>query len=223
MIEQTATQLNQSSLFGLTSDIKLSDETFSKWRKYIYENSGIYYQDNKKYLMESRLQKRIKFLGLESFEEYPINHVSWYGANLYCQSVGARLPTEAEWEYAARGTDGRIFPWGNLPDPAKAIYGKADFDALQPVDTMSDGVSPFGVYGMAGSMWEWVSDWYSEAYYEESPTENPQGPETGIFRVTRGGAWPANNEVDRIRTANRNALAPDFISSTVGFRCALTP
>lgn len=70
MIEQTATQFNQSSLFGLSSDIKLSDETFSKWRKYIYENSGIYYQDNKKYLMESRLQKRIKFLGLESFEEY---------------------------------------------------------------------------------------------------------------------------------------------------------
>ncbi len=159
----------------------------------------------------------------ESYGKYPINHVSWYGADLYCQSVGARLPTEAEWEYAARGTDGRIFPWGNIPDPAKAIYGKVDFDALQPVDTLSDGASPFGVYGMAGSMWEWVADWYSDAYYQESPSENPRGPETGIFRVTRGGAWPANTGVDRIRTANRNALAPDFISSTVGFRCALTP
>lgn len=176
------------------------------------------------YLIEQEIADgTLAYTAAESYEKYPINHVTWYGANLYCQSVGGRLPTEAEWEYAARGTDGRIFPWGNLPDPAKAIYGRANFNALQPVDTMSDGASPFGVFGMAGSMWEWVSDWYSETYYQESPAENPQGPVTGIFRVNRGGAWPANNEVDRIRTANRNALAPDFISSTVGFRCAMTP
>ena len=165
----------------------------------------------------------LHYAAVESYEKHPINHVSWYGANLYCQSVGARLPTEAEWEYAARGTDGRIFPWGNLPDPAKAVYAKVDFNAVPPVDTLSDGASPFGVYGMAGSMWEWVSDWYSPTYYRESPAENPKGPITGEFRVTKGGAWPANTVPDQIRTANRNALDPDLISSTVGFRCALTP
>ena len=176
------------------------------------------------YLVEQDLgDGNLQYSAAESYEKYPINHVSWYGANLYCQSVGARLPTEAEWEYAARGTDGRIFPWGNVPDPAKAVYGKVDFAGLQPVDTLSDGASPFGVYAMAGSMWEWVADWYSDTYYRDSPSENPRGPDTGIYRVNRGGAWPANTEADRIRAANRNALAPDFISSTVGFRCARTP
>ncbi len=165
----------------------------------------------------------LQYFAVTGYSNYPINQVSWDGADLYCQSVGARLPSEAEWEYAARGTDGRTYPWGNVSDRSKAIYNNEEFEALQPVDALPEGASPFGVFGMAGSMWEWTSDWYNDLYYQNSPTENPQGPETGLNKVTRGGAWPANNEADRVRSANRNSFAPDFISSTIGFRCARTP
>ncbi|RMG90496.1 MAG: hypothetical protein D6706_19320, partial [Chloroflexi bacterium] len=165
-----------------------------------------------------------QYTPVTGFANYPINHVSWFGAQAYCQSVGARLPTEAEWEYAARGNDGRIYPWGNEPpDQTRAVFESLSFDNLKPVDALPDGASPFGVFGMAGSMWEWVADWYDENYYSTSPTLNPTGPETGLTRVIRGGAWPNNNHADRIRTTNRSALTPDFISATVGFRCARTP
>ncbi|HID53218.1 MAG TPA: hypothetical protein EYP41_14440, partial [Anaerolineae bacterium] len=82
---------------------------------------------------------------------------------------------------------------------------------------------PFGVLGMAGSMWEWTADWYSDTYYEESPRHNPTGPETGLNKVVRGGAWPNNNLADRLRATNRNAFSPDLISALVGFRCVLDP
>ncbi len=166
----------------------------------------------------------IQYFPMTGFANYPANHISWYGAKSYCQSVGARLPTEAEWEYAARGTDGRVYPWGNTaPDETRAIFQSESFDNMKPVDALPGGASPFGVFGMAGSLWEWTADWYNETYYLEAPTNNPQGPETGFARVVRGGAWPYNNQSDRIRTTNRYSLAPDFISSTVGFRCVRDP
>ncbi|KAA3664755.1 MAG: hypothetical protein DWQ04_04070 [Chloroflexi bacterium] len=166
----------------------------------------------------------IQYFPMTGFANYPANHISWYGAKNYCQSVGARLPTEAEWEYAARGTDGRIYPWGNTaPDETLAVFQSDSFDNMKPVDALPDGASPFGILGMAGSLWEWTSDWYDETYYPEAPLNNPQGPETGFARVVRGGAWPYNNQVERIRTSNRYSLTPDFISSTVGFRCVRDP
>lgn len=166
----------------------------------------------------------IQYFPMTGFANYPANHISWYGAKNYCQSVGARLPTEAEWEYAARGTDGRVYPWGNIaPNETLAIFQSETFDNMKPVDALPDGASPFGVLGMAGSLWEWTSDWYDETYYLESSLDNPQGPETGFARVVRGGAWPYNNQAERIRTSNRYSLTPDFISSTVGFRCARDP
>ncbi|WP_420644131.1 SUMF1/EgtB/PvdO family nonheme iron enzyme [Candidatus Leptofilum sp.] len=168
----------------------------------------------------------VQFFAATGFANYPINHVSWFGAQMYCESVGARLPTEAEWEYAARGTDGRIYPWGNnMPDPTGdlAVFQSDSYENMKPVDALPNGRSPFGIYGMAGSMWEWTGDWYDETYYAESETNDPTGPETGFARVIRGGAWPFNNQADRIRSTNRNSLSPDFISSAVGFRCARLP
>lgn len=168
----------------------------------------------------------LQYFPTTGFANYPTNHVSWYGAQRYCESVGARLPTEAEWEYAARGTDGRIYPWGNIqPEPGgdRAIFQSESYDELKPVDALPNGASPFGIFAMAGSMWEWTADWYKETWYEESNISNPTGPETGFARVIRGGAWPFNNQADRIRATNRSSLSPDFISSAVGFRCARNP
>ena len=167
-----------------------------------------------------------QYYATTGFANYPINHVSWYGAEAYCESVGARLPTEAEWEYAARGTDDRIYPWGNIqPEPGgdRAIFQSESYEALKPVDALPNGASAFGIFGMAGSMWEWTADWYKETWYSESNITNPTGPETGFGRVIRGGAWPFNNQADRIRATNRSSLSPDFLSSAVGFRCVRTP
>jgi formylglycine-generating enzyme required for sulfatase activity len=117
-----------------------------------------------------------------------------------------------------------MYPWGdNPPNPDRAVYQSESFENLKPVDALPDGVSPFGLYAMAGSVWEWTADWYDESYYEQSPTHNPTGPENGINKVIRGGGWPYNNERDRIRSANRSTLVPDFFSSTTGFRCAYDP
>lgn len=168
----------------------------------------------------------VQYFPTTGFANYPINHVSWHGAKVYCESVGARLPTEAEWEYAARGTDGRIYPWGNIqPEPGGdlAVFQSESYEDLKPVDALPNGASPFAVFGMAGSMWEWTADWYKETWYAESNISNPTGPETGFARVIRGGAWPFNNHADRIRSTNRSSLTPDFISSAVGFRCVYTP
>lgn len=162
-----------------------------------------------------------RYSALDGYGDYPINYVSWYGAHVYCESMGARLPTEAEWEYGARGNDGRIYPWGDeTPDETRAIFSAPEYASLQPVDALAAGTSPFDVYGMAGSMWEWVADWYDGNYYRTSPAANPPGPAVGFLRVTRGGAWPRNVGATRIRVTHRNPLEPTYMDSSVGFRCA---
>jgi formylglycine-generating enzyme required for sulfatase activity len=173
------------------------------------------------YLLDQDLgEGTIQYFAEAGFADYPINHVSWYGASEYCQSVGSRLPTEAEWEYAARGSEGRIYPWGDQnPNPDRAVFQSESFENVQAVDALPQGATPSGIFGMAGSMWEWTADWYDESYYANSPSENPTGPETGLNRVARGGSWPNNNQAERIRSANRSAFAPDIISAIIGFRC----
>lgn len=116
--------------------------------------------------------------------KYPVVFISWVNAEKYCQWVNRRLPTEAEWEKAARGSDKRIYPWGNEPPNLELLNSNQYHGDLMPVGSFPKGASPYGVLDMAGNSLEWVADWYDEYYYEISPATNPTGPTIGNFRVS---------------------------------------
>jgi sulfatase modifying factor 1 len=170
-----------------------------------------------------------------SLSDYPAVGMSWSDAAAYCKWVGRRLPTEAEWEKAARGTDGRRYPWGHMqPFVDIANYNRglwvSEAITLVPVNSGLEGMSvrhglkeggksPYGLFHMAGNAAEWVADWYDREYYQKSPDKSPTGPANGEKRVIRGGSWA--DLPTALRVSARFSAEPDYEDRTIGFRCAM--
>ena len=149
---------------------------------------------------------------------HPVVHISWHDAEAFCHWAGKRLPTEAEWEYAARGPIGRSYPWGETrPNASLARFGGQERKALT-IGSLPQGATPEGVHDLAGNVAEWVQDWWHPNYYAKSPSADPTGPTEGDYRVARGGSW--NQPPDELRASARLYHNPEKGAGHIGFRCA---
>ncbi|MEW6094974.1 MAG: SUMF1/EgtB/PvdO family nonheme iron enzyme [bacterium] len=191
---------------------EVTNEQYIKFLNTIGKHEGYINLDSESCKIE---KKDGVYVVKSGYEKYPVVEVSWFGANMYANWVGKRLPTEAEWEKAARGTNGRKYPWGNTFDANKCNTGMRK---IMPVGSYPEGRSHYGCYDMAGNAWEWVADWYSSDYYRNSPSINPKGPNIGNYRVGRGGSWLGNQFTTQCSA--RNYLSPEKTRNTAGFRCA---
>ena len=175
------------------------------------------------------------YYGNPEYDDYPVIHVTFTHAQSYCNWAGGKLPSEAQWEKAARGSEGYMFPWGddppdvdlvNLCDSSCARGSEREnhfsdgYPGTSPVGSFPNGASPYGALDMAGNVWEWTFDYFQSTYYSISPNENPKGPATGTTRTIRGGSW--FNPTSGVRAAARTSLTPQKILDTLGFRCVVS-
>ena len=174
------------------------------------------------------------YYGNAEFYDYPVIYVDWNMAKTYCEWADRRLPTEAEWEKAARGENANVYPWGNTFDGSlvnfcdtNCSFSYADkssddgFADVAPVGSYPNGASVYGALNMAGNVREWVNDWYSETYDSSSPSSNPEGPSSGQYRALRGGSWISGDDV--VRSSVRYGNGPTDSDDDIGFRCSRSP
>jgi len=145
---------------------------------------------------------------------FPVTCVTWHQAQAYCRSRGMKLPTEAQWEYAARGGAGNLYSWGNEP-PTTDKCSYLESGGIQTVGKYKP--NSFGLYDMTGNVWEWTADYYESEYYKYSESSNPSGPAAGLYRVIRGGGWYSTSA--QLGASNRLWFSPDVPEASIGFRC----
>lgn len=163
---------------------------------------------------------RVSYFNDSKYADFPVIYVNWYEADAYCKWAGRSLPTEAQWEKAARGTDGRLYPWGKeVPNNNVLNFNSLQGDTVK-VGSYPAGASPYGALDMSGNVGEWVSDFYQKDYYKSSPDKNPEGPVYGYEKIVRGGSW--GDDISLVRSIYRKIVTPIESSNNLGFRCAMS-